>query len=62
MSREIFRSKLGKNQDQSTKTAIKQLDAEYDYMIINDFGLRFLDRTVGEELFNLINNGPAWNV
>ena len=61
-SRERLRRELGKTQDQTIKTAIKQLDAEYDYMIINDFGLRFLDRTVGEELFNLINNGPVWNV
>jgi DNA replication protein DnaC len=60
--RERLYRELGKTQDQSIKTTIKQLDAEYDYMIINDFGLRFLDRNVGEELFNLINNGPVWNV
>jgi hypothetical protein len=55
--REVLYRELGRTQDQRIKSKIQELDAYYEYMIINDFGLWFLDRKMDEELFELINNG-----
>jgi hypothetical protein len=60
--REVLYRELGRTQDQRIKSKIQELDAYYEYMIINDFGLWFLDRKMDEELFELINNGPGCHV